>query len=91
MVVAPFYPPVPLYKVPPLSILAGGPLRLYPLHCTLTVTLQEEGRGGPGPGGCGAEIPSKHPPRTSALVRGVGQRRRGQSALGWYIDPVLKS
>ena len=31
--------------------------------------------GGPGPGG-EPEIPSKHPPRISALVRGVGQRRR---------------
>ena len=71
MVVAPFYPPVPLYKVPPLSILAEE------VHYGSTpYTLQEEGRGGPGPGVCGAEIPSKHPPRTSALVRGVGQRRR---------------
>ena len=85
MVVAPFYPPVPLYKVPPLSILAGGPLPLTRYR------RKDAGDLGPGPGVCGAEIPSKHPPRTSALLRGVGQRRRGQSALGWYIDPVLKS
>ena len=70
MVVAPFIPLFPFIKYP-LS------RYLQEVHYGSTpYTLQEEGRGGPGPGVCGAEIPSKHPPRTSALVRGVGQRRR---------------